>query len=71
MSDLMLEIVAPPSSAADSRLQGNVGSCALALHVDLGRIFAVDMAQTSIQFLLQAVQLETQSHLSAVGAHCI
>lgn len=66
----MLVIVARPSSAVEFRLQGNVGSCALRLHVDLGRDFGVDLAQTSIQFLLQAMQLETQLHLSTVGAHC-
>ena len=70
MSDCMLEIVAPPFSAADSRLQGDVGSCALALHIDLGRVFVLDLAQTSIQFQLQAMQLETLSHLLTVGAHC-
>jgi len=63
-------LVAPLSSAAVFRLQRNVGSCALRLHFDLGRIFVVDLAQTSIQFQLQAMQLETRSHLSTVGAHC-
>ena len=63
-------LVAPPSSTMGFRLQGNVGSCALILHVDLGRVFVVDLAQTSIQFPLQAMQLETELHLSTVGAHC-
>jgi len=30
----------------------------------------LDLAQTSIQFQLQAMQLETLSHLLTVGAHC-
>jgi hypothetical protein len=64
-------VVAPPSSTAGFRLQRNVGSCALRLYFDFGRVFVVNLAQTSIQFLLQAMQLETQSHLSTVGAHCI
>jgi hypothetical protein len=64
-------LVAPPSSTVGFRLQWNVGSCAMRLYFDLGRVFAVSLAQTSIQFLLQAMQLETQSHLSTVGAHCI
>jgi hypothetical protein len=63
-------LVAPPSSTTDFRLQGNVGPCALILHVEWGRVFVVDLAQTSIQFLLQAMQLETELHLSTVGAHC-
>jgi len=63
-------LVAPLSSAADFRLQRNVGSCALRRHVGLGRNFVVDLAQTSIQFLLQAMQLETRSHLSTAGAYC-
>jgi hypothetical protein len=63
-------MVASRSSATEFRLQGNVGSCALDSHVDLGPVFVVDLAQTSIQFLLQAMQLETGLHLSTVGAHC-
>ena len=63
-------LVAPPSSVVVARLQWNVVSCALILHVDTGRVFVLDLAQTSIQFQLQAMQLETLSHLLTVGAHC-
>lgn len=61
--------IARSSSATNFRVQRNVGSCALDSHVDLGRVFVVDLAQTSIQFLLQSMQLETELHLSTVGAH--
>jgi hypothetical protein len=63
-------LVAPPSSVVVARLQGNVASCALILHVDLGRVFVLDLAQTFIQFQLQAMQLETLSHLLTVEAQC-
>lgn len=63
-------LVAPPSSVVVARLQWNVESCARILHVDLGRVFVLDLAQTSIQFQLQAMQLETLSHLLTVEAHC-
>jgi hypothetical protein len=43
---------------------------ALILHIDLGRVFVLDLAQTSIQFQLQAMQLETLSHLLTVEAQC-
>jgi hypothetical protein len=63
-------MAASRSSAMKFRLQGNIGSCALDSHVDLDPGFVVDLVQTSNQFLLQAMQLETGLHLSTVGAHC-
>ncbi len=71
MSDLTLGIVARLSTGGDSRLHGNVESCAPDVHMDLGRFFVVRIVQTSIQLPLQAVQLETQSHTSTVGGYCI
>jgi hypothetical protein len=68
-SGWVLEIVSRRSAGADIRLHWNVGSCAPDVHMDLNRFFVVDMAQTSIQFPLQPAQLETQSHISIVGAH--
>jgi len=41
-------MVASRSSATEFRLQRNVGSCSLDSHVDVGRLFVVDLVQTSI-----------------------
>lgn len=66
----MLVTVALPFSAAEVRLQRNVASCARRCCLDVDRVFVVGLAQTFIQFLLQTMQLEGQSHLSTAGAHC-